>query len=113
MPRAGRERKPPVRAAFFAADEKQANGEILTLKTTAWMLLLATAAWAQQVAVPQGGSLGPSCHRHHIAARGSGLFQDAGAVEIEGLGNWEIERESFQRHPKVHARCFGAKDASA
>ena len=30
------------------------------MKTTAWVLLLAAAAWGQQVAVPRGGSLGPS-----------------------------------------------------
>ncbi len=33
-----------------------------TLKTTACILLLAAAGWGQQVAVPQGGSLGPSCN---------------------------------------------------
>ncbi|HLK33494.1 MAG TPA: hypothetical protein VKT29_10425 [Terriglobales bacterium] len=32
------------------------------MKRTACMLLLAATAWGQQVAVPQGGTLGPSCN---------------------------------------------------
>lgn len=41
------------------------------MKTTAWVLLLAAAAWGQQVAVPQGGSLGPSCNLSDAATLGA------------------------------------------
>jgi hypothetical protein len=41
------------------------------LKTTACILLLAAAMWAQQVAVPQGGSLGPSCNLSDAASLGA------------------------------------------
>jgi len=83
-----------VRAALFAGDEKRANGEILTLKTTAWMLLLAAAAWAQQVAVPQGGSLGPSCNLSDGATLGadkldgshSSATPTANTVPVAGSG---------------------------
>ena len=41
------------------------------MKTTACILLLAAAAWAQEVAVPQGGSLGPSCKLSDAATLGA------------------------------------------
>ncbi|HJS98639.1 MAG TPA: chitobiase/beta-hexosaminidase C-terminal domain-containing protein [Terriglobales bacterium] len=41
------------------------------MKTTVSILLLAAAAWAQEVAVPQGGSLGPSCKLSDVATLGA------------------------------------------
>ncbi len=69
------------------------------MKTTASILLLAAAAWAQQVAVPQGGSLGPSTNLSDAATLSADKVDGTHASATPGANTAPVADSSGKLAP--------------